>query len=130
MRFNSSGDDALREVPRILLQRFNASGFEHRDIVVINRGGLDEDFFLGHRHQQPGFGDAARPFLAKLCPVLPQMSYELGQESLCAVFITGHHWWTLRYHRGSMLLLVLYHCVSPFLLSARHFWLCPVGMHR
>ncbi len=79
VRFDASGDDAFRQVAGVGLQRLDAAGLEHLDVVVVHRRGLGEDFFLAHRGEQFGVRDAAGPFLSQLSPVLPQMCNQLAQ---------------------------------------------------
>src|SRR2546425_4095239 len=80
VRLHAPRNDALGQVPGVGLQRLERPGLEGLDIVVVYRGRLGEDLFLRHRRQQLRLGDALRPLLSQLGPVLPQVRHELAQE--------------------------------------------------
>ena len=78
---HAPGDDAFRQVARVGLQRLDATGLEHLDVVVVHRGRLGEQLLRRHRRQQFRLGDPAGPLLTQGSPVLPQMLDELGQQT-------------------------------------------------
>jgi len=80
MGLHAAGDDALGQVLGVLLQRLDAAGLQHLDVVVVDRGGLNCHLLQGHRLQQVGVLDAGDPLLAQLRAVLAQVSDQLGEQ--------------------------------------------------
>ena len=80
MGFDAARDDPLGEIARVGLQRLDTPGFQHLDIVVIDRSGLGKNFLVGHGREQPGLADAPGPFLAQLGAVLAQVGDQLAQQ--------------------------------------------------
>ena len=79
-----------------MLQGFDAAGFQDLDVVVVDGGGLGEDFLVGHRGQQVRVGDPAGPFLPEVGAVLPQVGDQFREEHVIAglrsvVVVSGHH---------------------------------------
>ena len=73
-------DDAFGQVPCVVLQRLDAAGLEHLDVVVVDRRGLSGHLLRGHRLEQVGVADAGSPLVAQLRAVLPQVCHQLGQQ--------------------------------------------------
>ena len=92
LRFHAARDDAFGEVARVGLQRFDAAGFEHRDVVVVDARRLREDLFARHRRQQPGLGDAARPVFAQLGAFFSQVGHQLAEKSGRGLAQCRHDW--------------------------------------
>jgi hypothetical protein len=92
MSFDTAGDDAFREVTRIFLKCLDAAGLENRDVIIVDRRGLDEDLFLRHRSQQARFRNAPRPFLAQLGAAFAEKRNELGQQSLGSFAYISRGW--------------------------------------
>ena len=76
------GNDAFGQVARVGLQRLDATGLEHLDVVVVDGGRLGEELLRRHRGEQFGFGDPAGPLLAQNRSVLPQVLDQLWQQTL------------------------------------------------
>jgi hypothetical protein len=72
-------DDPFRQAAGVGLECLHATGLQHFDVVVEHRGGFGEDLFLGHRGEQPGFGDPSYPFFPQLRPVASEVGDELAQ---------------------------------------------------
>ena len=54
-------DDPLGQVAGVVLQRLDAAGLQHLDVVVVDRRRLREHLLGRHRREQVRVGDAARP---------------------------------------------------------------------
>ena len=77
--FDPARDDPLGQVPGVVLQRLDAAGLRHPDVVVVHRGRLREDLLRGHRREQLGVGDPVGPLPPQLRPVLaPWLSMAPG----------------------------------------------------
>ena len=74
------GNDALREIAGVGLERFHRAGLDRLDVAVVHRRRLGEDLLAAHRGQELRRGDPAHPFLAELGPVLPKVRDELSQQ--------------------------------------------------
>jgi hypothetical protein len=83
-----TGDDALGEVARVVLQRLGRAGLQHLDVVVVDRRRLVEDLLLRQRGQQLRLRDPAGPLLAQLRPVRAQVGDELAEEPLRRLAVT------------------------------------------
>ena len=68
---HAARDDPLGQVAGVVLQRLDAAGLQHLDVVVVDRGGLGGHLLLGHRLQQVRVADPAGPLLAQLAPGAP-----------------------------------------------------------
>jgi hypothetical protein len=62
------------------LQFIDASGLEHRDIVVVDRGDLVEHLPGGHRREQVRVADPVHPLLSQLAALLLEVSDQLGHQ--------------------------------------------------
>ena len=80
MSFHPPWNNTFGQVAGIGLQGLEGPGLQGFDILIIDGGGLGEDLVCAHCCEQLGFSDAARPLLAQLSPVLPQVGHQLTQE--------------------------------------------------
>ena len=79
---DAARDDPLGQVPGVALQRVDAAGLEHLDVVVVDGGGLGADLLWRHRLQQAGGVDAIHPLLAELAAVLSEVLDQFRQEDV------------------------------------------------
>ena len=70
-------DDPLREVAGVVLQRLDAAGLEHLDVVVVDRRRLGRHLLRRHGREQVRLLDALGPLLPQPGPVLPQVGDQL-----------------------------------------------------
>ena len=63
---DAARDDPLGQVAGVVLQRLDAAGLEHLDVVVVDRGGLGEHLLGRHRREQVRVGDPLGPLLPQL----------------------------------------------------------------
>ena len=80
MRLHAARDDPLGQVPGVVLQRLDAAGLEHLDVVVVDRCGLGGHLLRRHRLEQVRFMDPVCPFLAQPGALLAQVRHELRQQ--------------------------------------------------
>ena len=78
VRLDAAGDDALRQVLGVRLQRLQCPGLQGLEVAVVDRRGFGEDLILRHGRQQMGLDDPADPFLAQLRPILYEVSDDLA----------------------------------------------------
>ena len=77
---DAPGDDSLRQLARVGLQRLDAAGLQGVHVVVVDLGRLGEDLLVGHHAQELGLADAPGPLLPELGAVVAQVRHQLLQE--------------------------------------------------
>jgi hypothetical protein len=80
VRFDAARNDALRQIARIRLQRFERSRLERFDVVVVYGRRFGEDFFLRHRREQLRLCNAPCPFLTELRSLLAKVRDQLSKK--------------------------------------------------